>query len=145
MRALPAVVAFASIAFTCAASGNCAHSLQNPAMKICPSTLSTSDVAEVTIPTGYRGLINNPKETAYYLVFDDYKSVDIADLSNGGRIRFSTLDLRGERVRADGSTVVEKVFEASGRYEIYVAENVETEAENTLSAKLDFAFVGTAK
>ncbi len=81
-------------------------------------------------------IIYDPSRTAFYVVSDFYKSVDIANFAKGGEIGFSSPDLRGERLDGDNQPVVEKIFRKPGRYEIYVADNIETEPENALSAKL---------
>jgi hypothetical protein len=146
---LPNVLIFSALAASLSSSvtgADCAHSEQDRGLTVCPGTLASSEIAELTIPAKYRGMIiYTPSGRAFYVVSDDYKSIDVADLSKGGKIKLSPSDLKGKRLDGNNNSVIENVFRESGRYEIYVADNIDTEHENALSAKLAFIYSREAR
>ena len=70
-------------------------------------------------------------ERSWTVMDDEYRSEKLA-LATPAKYSFAVNDLWGRYWDASGRAVEGRVFEAPGAYELYFADNLETEPDNTL-------------
>jgi hypothetical protein len=104
--------------------------------EVSPGVIFESSVLSIQFPSGVKHpsnfAIRNPEGKAIFLVFDDanYQYIPKDRFINETKFEFLVSEMKGV-IWSEGKEMIVRVFDVEGEYELWFADNRETEPENT--------------
>ena len=116
------------------------------AFYICPTVLSPNSEAKIHLPPNHpSGLaVRTPSGEWIYIVEPGGRSTALPGFPGRSKLSFQVSRLSGLRWQ-EGRKIEVPIFRESGRYIFYLADNMDTEPENTFSIAVAVLFTGNDK
>jgi hypothetical protein len=121
-----------------AADRDCSVSDGLPIVRVCPSHVESTTKLSITVKSEnpFRELaVFTPSGESNFLVLDDYVSPQFKGYPRKDYFQLTPTTLKGSKGM---------VFQESGRYTFYFADNAETERENATWSSVTIDYVRTA-